>query len=98
MFETGSLDWVRSDRGSVNSSSRKRSFLVSRALGYIEELFTLLNEYDNVQISENISEEFENIKVRIKEGKVFFALSTSLSLSSLPFPVELIENLLPIGK
>jgi hypothetical protein len=34
-----------------------------RALDYIEELLGLLTKNENVQISENISEEAENLKV-----------------------------------
>jgi hypothetical protein len=33
------------------------------ALDYIEELLGLLTKHDEVQISENISEELENLKV-----------------------------------
>jgi len=36
------------------------------ALDYIEELLTLLTKHEEVQISENISEEAENVKVNFK--------------------------------
>ncbi|CAF4130632.1 unnamed protein product [Rotaria magnacalcarata] len=38
----------------------------TRALEYIEELLTLLTKHEQVQISENISEEAENLKVSLK--------------------------------
>lgn len=45
------------------------------ALGYIEELFDLLTKNEDVQISENITEEAENVKVDIRSeliiGKLF---------------------------
>jgi hypothetical protein len=37
------------------------------ALDYIEELLTLLTKHEEVQISENISEEAENLKVISKQ-------------------------------
>ena len=39
------------------------------ALDYIDELLTLLTKHEEVQISENITEEAENVKV-----KSYFAL------------------------
>jgi hypothetical protein len=36
------------------------------ALDYIEELLTLLTKHEEVQISENITEEAENLKVNLK--------------------------------
>ncbi len=38
------------------------------ALEYIEELLTLLTKHEEVQISENISEEAENVKVNFKSN------------------------------
>ena len=41
-----------------------RLLLCFSALDYIDELLTLLSEHEEVQISENISEEAENLKVK----------------------------------
>ena len=40
------------------------------ALGYIEELFDLLTKNEDVQISENITEEAENVKVDIRRALI----------------------------
>ena len=77
MSETRSVDRVCSveRRASIDESSSS-----SRALEYIEELLGLLTQHENVQISENISEEFENIKVRVKR--------TRMSLEHILFPAN----------
>lgn len=53
--------------GTVSETGRrsadKQTFHLCSALEYIDELLTLLTKHDEVQISENISEEVENIKV-----------------------------------
>ena len=41
-----------------------RLSLCFSALDYIDELLTFLSKHEEVQISENISEEAENLKVR----------------------------------
>jgi hypothetical protein len=47
----------------------KTSSVLFSALEYIEELLTLLSKHEEVQISENISEEAENLKVKISFKK-----------------------------
>ena len=67
MLEAGHLDtvstlviWVLS---ACNEEVTFLSLSLSSALDYIEELLTLLTKHDAVQISENISEETENLVV-----------------------------------
>jgi hypothetical protein len=44
----------------------KTSSVLFSALEYIEELLTLLSKHEEVQISENITEEAENLKVNFE--------------------------------
>lgn len=67
MFETRDMDTVNSlDLRLVQM--QHVCWPCSRALDYIEELLTLLTKHDEVQISENITEEAENIKVSPVQG------------------------------
>lgn len=68
MFEAGNMDTVRR---AIRSNEYFSWLLLFSALEYIDELFDLLTKNEDVQISENISEEMENIKVCVRRQSSF---------------------------